>query len=293
MNFKNININIGLFALLVIIFASCEDPYKAEPNAPIQYSSEQIKPNNLIAKVSFEDAVTDIKGNLTNGVKTNGSYITGIKGKAFQGADGAFVAFNSVSNKVKNLKSITVAMWIKTEPHNTGAQCLFSLTKSDATAFWGNTNLLIESNTTNDKMPFKTYFQKKLTNGNLIEQWVEHLGENALYNAYSEWTHIAYTYNGVESKYYLYVNGQNVTPDALVDRKYTVNGTSTPFGFLAFLNLEKIVLGGFQQHLGSPWNAPDAWMKNFTGAIDEFRIYDTALTHTDVFRIYSLEKVGL
>lgn len=291
MNFKNINKSI--FVVMIALFASCEDPYKAEPNDPIQYTSEQIKPNNLLVKVSFEDAITDSKGNLTNGTKVNGTYVTGLKGKAYQGANDAHVVFNNVSDKIKNLKSVTVCMWIKTAPHTSGAQSLFSIPKSETAAFWGNVNLLIESNTTNDLMPFKTYFQKKLTNGNIIEQWAEHVNANAVYNAYTNWTHIAVTYNGTESKYYLYVNGQNVTPAAMVDRKYVVAGTDTPFGFFAFSNVEKIVLGGFQQHLGTPWNAPESWMKNFTGAIDEFRMYDDALTATDVFRIYSFEKQGL
>jgi hypothetical protein len=62
-----------------------------------------------------------------------------------------------------------------------------------------------------------------------------------------------------------------------------LNATSDPltggvgYGELANSNVSKFIIGGFQQRLGAPWVAPDGWMLNYTGLMDEFRIYNAAL----------------
>ncbi|MCI4444240.1 MAG: hypothetical protein JHC39_12125, partial [Lentimicrobium sp.] len=154
-------ISLATFLLISVLFASC-DQYETGSNDPIPYSSEQIKFSNLITKISFENNVTDSKGNLSGGTPTNITYVDGIKGKAYQGGNNAFIAYTSVSEKIAGLKSITVSFWIKTNPHTDGAQCLYTIPKSQAGAFWGNNQLLIESNTNSKLMPFKTYFQKNI-----------------------------------------------------------------------------------------------------------------------------------
>jgi hypothetical protein len=44
---------------------------------------------------------------------------------------------------------------------------------------------------------------------------------------------------------------------------------------------------GFQQRLGAPWGAPDGWMLNYTGLMDEFRIYNAALSDNEVVALYN------
>lgn len=279
-----------LLSFLTII--SC-DQFEVASNDPIPYSSDQIKYDNLVAKISFEDNVADSKGNLSDGVPTNITYVQGVKGKAYQGANSAFIAYNTVSDKIENLKSITVSFWINTVAHPDGAQGLYSIVKAEDGDFWGNNTVMIESNpSSNALMPFKTFLQKnRTTPDNDIDKWIEFLGDNGLFGAYNNWTHIAWTFDGITSRYTLYVNGQNVTSEAIAILK--IGTTDTGIGFLNFDAVDKFVIGGFQQHLGSPWNAPEVWMKNYTGAMDEFRIYDASLTATDIFRLYTFEKEGL
>ncbi len=281
-------IKILLIALSALTLNSCV--FEEVANDPVPYYADQIKRSNLIVKVGFEDKVTDEMNNLQNGTGTNITYVQGIKGKAYQGSDGGFIAYNTVSDKIGSLTSLTITMWVKTAPHNSGAQCLYMIPKNQTPApFWGNSFILIESNTSAETMPTKVHFEKNLTNGSVSEQWVNHVGQNAPQDAYNKWTHLAWTYDGVTSKYYFYVNGQNITPDVFVDRY----NEDDYLGFLNFVGVDKFILGGFQQHLGTPWNAPEPWMKTFTGAMDEFRIYDATLTPQDIFRLYSIEKQGL
>jgi hypothetical protein len=37
-------------------------------------------------------------------------------------------------------------------------------------------------------------------------------------------------------------------------------------------------------------NAPEVWMLNYTGLMDEFRVYNIALTENEVVALYKLEK---
>jgi hypothetical protein len=61
-------------------------------------------------------------------------------------------------------------------------------------------------------------------------------------------------------------------------------------GNLAFKNATKFVFGCYKQNL--PGGAPDSWMKNYDGGLDEFRIYSKALADADVKALYDLEKAG-
>ena len=61
-------------------------------------------------------------------------------------------------------------------------------------------------------------------------------------------------------------------------------------GALAFKNATKFVFGCYKQSL--PGGTPDAWVKNYDGGLDEFRIYSKALADADVKALYDLEKAG-
>lgn len=283
-----------LLSLFTLSMTSCV--FEDVKNDPVPYNADQIKYSNLIVKVSFEDKVSDELSNITNGIGTNITYVQGIKGKAYQGGNGSFISYNTVSQKVKDLRSVTIALWVKTAPHSSGAQSLYMFAKETTPApFWGNAFTLIESNTNPLQMPVKNFFSKRFTSTYTSEQWINHLNQNAPQEAYNKWTHLAWTYDGTNSRYYFYVNGQNITPDSFVSRSYLINPDDEPLslGFLNFEGLNKLIIGGFQQNLGAPWSAPESWMKTYTGAMDEFRIYNAALTPQDIFRLYSIEKEGL
>ena len=57
-------------------------------------------------------------------------------------------------------------------------------------------------------------------------------------------------------------------------------------------NATKFVIGGMQNHLGSPFNTPEPWMLNYTGKLDEFRIYNKALSEIEINAIVTLERQG-
>ncbi len=279
-------------------FISCNQDSIDETNSPIPYepiggyeSSDDISPDNLLVKCSFEDNIIDSKSGITDGVATDVTYETGLKGKAYKGSSSAFASYNTVSSSLSGIKSITVSMWIKTSPHTGGAQCLFMLPKTSD--FWGNIFSLIEGTGPAETMLIKNHLQKDVTPSiPWSGQWLVHDGSNLLTNMFGTWKHLVWSYNAETSTYSMYVNGQNLNLPTSIAKRYTNDPAAggVPYGDLANSDVSKFIIGGYQQHLGSPWSAPDGWMLHYTGSMDEFRIYNKALSDTDIHSLYLLEK---
>ncbi|KAF2327288.1 LamG domain-containing protein [Flavobacterium daemonense] len=293
---KNKSILLLSFALASQIFVSCEDSID-KVNSPIPYesiggyeNSDDIAPSHLLAKFSFDGNISDSKGGITGGTGTDVSYDTGIKGSAYKGSPTTFIAYNNVASSIVGVKNITVSMWIKTDPHTGGAQSLFMLPKK--TDFWGNIFTLIEANGP-EKMFLKNHIQRDVTPSiPFAGQFIEHGGANALPNMFGAWKHLVWTYNGTSSTYSLYIDGKKVTLPESISKRYASDPATGggPFGELANSEVSKFIIGGYQQHLGAPWGAPDSWMLHYTGLMDELRIYDSVLAENEVTALYKLEK---
>lgn len=233
-------------------------------------------PDNPGGALKFYTAFdnTDVDSIRANFAASNTTtYAPGITGMAMKGATGKYITYGS-ANDVGNITSFTVSLWINTQKHDGGAQMVFMLPRTDD--FWGNMFLLIEGNNgPTDSMLIKFHF---------AGQWVEFLGVNRLPNMYGAWHHLVFTYDETTSKFAAYLDGvaRNL-PASMTDRK---NGAN-PLGKAIFKNPSKFIFGGFQQHLGSPWGAPDTWMLNYTGLLDQFRIYNKALTPAEVSALYA------
>ncbi|MEO8237898.1 MAG: LamG domain-containing protein [Flavobacterium sp.] len=294
---KNKSIFLLSFVLALTLFVSCEDSID-KVNSPIPYesiggyeNSDDVAAAHLVSKFSFDGNITDSKNNITDGTATNVTYESGIKGDAYKGSVSSFIAYNTVANPVINLKSITVSMWIKTEPHTGGAQSLFMLPKK--TDFWGNIFTLIEGTGPATTMLMKNHIQKDVTPSiPWSGQFIEHGGANVLNNMFGAWKHVIWTYNGTSSTYSMYIDGQKLDLPASIAKRYASDPATggTGFGDLASSEVSKFIIGGYQQHLGAPWGSPDGWMLNYTGSMDEFRIYDAALTDNEAVALYKLEK---
>ncbi|WP_431244973.1 LamG-like jellyroll fold domain-containing protein [Flavobacterium sp. P21] len=294
---KNKSILLLSFALASQIFVSCEDSID-KVNSPIPYesiggyeNSDDIAPSHLLAKFSFDGNINDSKGAITGGTGTNVSYDTGVKGSAYKGSTTSFIAYNNVASSIAGLKNITISMWIKTDPHTGGAQSLFMLPKK--TDFWGNIFSLIENGNSNTSMFLKNHVQRDVTPSiPFAGQFIEHGGANMLPNMYGAWKQVVWSYNGTSSTYSIYIDGQKITLPASISKRYASDPATGggPFGELASSEVSKFIIGGYQRHLGAPWGAPDSWMLNYTGLMDEFRIYDATLSDNEVTALYKLEK---
>jgi Concanavalin A-like lectin/glucanases superfamily len=297
---KNVSKTKTAFLLAIILIASSckktkkDDETALPPPPPLvggYANAGEVAASNLVAHFPFDGSIADSKGSVTGGT-ANGttSFVSGKKGQAYKGSSNGFLSYGNPGG-VATLTSFTVSMWINTERHDGGAQSLFMLSKQDS-SFWGNFFMLIEGQNpaTPQNMFMKLHFEKN--NADFKEHWIEPF-DSILRPAdmYSAWRHVAWTYDQNTSKVTWYINGQKrALPAAMELRKADAAGTL--LGGLNFKAATKFVIGGFQNNLGAPYNIPEVWMLNYAGMLDEFRIYNKALSETEVSALQTLENQG-
>jgi hypothetical protein len=251
-------------------------------------NSSEVGSADLVAYFPFDGSIEDSKGAVTGG-QPNGtiSFAEGRKGQAYQGSMNGFLSYDN-PGPIATLTSFTTAFWINTEKHDGGAQGLFALSKEDG-SFWGNFFVIIEGNgSTSNKMQPKLHFEKN--GAPFVEHWVDPAESWRPDDMYGAWRHLVYTYDEATSLVQWYVSGNKVNvPDDATKRQAS---DGVPLGALSFKNPAKFVIGGFQNHLGEPYNGLETWMLNYTGKLDEFKIFNRALTAQEVLALYKLERQG-
>lgn len=292
---------IAGFLAIGLSVSRCTKPDKSDdfpkgdppPVAGGFVNSSDVAPTNLVAHFPFDGNINDVKAAVTGG-KLNGntSFIAGRKGQAYKGSTNGFISYTT-PGPIATLQSFTVSLWINTQKHDGGAQGVFTLAKQDG-SFWGNFFLMIEGNTSSsNRMFMKLHFEKN--NAPFVEHWIEPHGFGATDfrpdDMYGGWRHVAWTYDAATSKVGFYVNGEKrALPAGMEDRK--ADGSGTPLGALNFKDPTRFVIGAFQNQLGAPFNSPEPWMLPYTGALDEFRIYNKALTSQEINALAVLERQG-
>lgn len=283
----------ALFAVVSLTMISCDDDDDDIdlPKIGGYDKSDDIASTNLVAKFSFEDDINDAQGNVTDGSSSNTSFVEGAVGKAWQGSTNGYTVYGSPGTKLTGLSSFTVAFWIKTSVHTEGAEALFML--SNESSWIGNLFVLQESGTEGvDSIRLKIKFDN-WDAAAWKEQWIEISGEYRLTGMSDTWVHLALTYDGSSSKFYVYLNGaKRELPDNFTNRyEDDPESGGAALGNLKFNNATKFIFGAYQNMVGIGGD-PDTWMKNFDGQLDEFRIYDKALIDTDIDALFQLEKAG-
>jgi hypothetical protein len=285
---KKIKLFSGLAAsalLLGMSFTSCKsdtptpDPYAGKTNP------STIAASNLVAYFPLESAT----GSITTGtgvsfskISTAGSFVVGRRGNAFQGSkNGGFLEFNlATANVFKDLTEFSYSAWIKTPAPTAGAASAFSLSGGDANM--GNFNLVIESQSNADSLALKPYIRNSTT------EWQgQDLYTFKKANSTDKWIHVVSTYNKTTSVMSLYVNGLLVNTGIKYAGPVPAVGAQPLLGALTFVDMTKFYIGAWGKlALGT---ATDSWMVYFPGMIDEIRVYNKALSDTEVKALFDAE----
>ncbi|HVK48204.1 MAG TPA: LamG domain-containing protein [Pseudobacter sp.] len=229
---------------------------------------------------AFENTEVDsIRANF--GTQVNGSFENGITGKAYKGSANSYIKYPSANDFAK-VTSFTISFWMKKTPHAPGAGAEFVFALPTTTDIWHKSEafLLIEdgNQSTTALGAFKFMIQ---------DQWFEFVGANRLQNVLNDqWHHLAFVYDETTSKLTTYIDGNALTglPPNLTD----VKNAGNPRGKLSFKNISGFVIGG-PSHLAL--NAtPDGWMINYTGALDQFRIYGKALSAVEITTLFNSKQ---
>jgi hypothetical protein len=276
---KTTNIMIASVAFTLLALSACQKEFDAKSYAPPLSvngftSSGQVAKSNLVGYWAFDGSLIDSVSK-NGGVNTGTSFADkGIRGKALQGALNSYV-LNAPSSGIAGLQSYTISFWINTPPPTTGIIAPFAL--ADTTGFWGNIEMFFENGSSNTNGIVKVHIQQ----GNHDAFFVT----SNLQNLFNTWTSFTISYDATTAMNTLYVNGSKVNSAVL-------GGLSGP---LVFANLGKLVFGcdQFQTNPSQTSSTQYPGFASFlTGQMDEFRIYNRALTDIEVSSIVNLQGRG-
>ena len=296
---------IAIVAILMsVAFNACKDDKKDPVDPKVDPST--IAADNLIAYFPFDGNGNDEIGNLTpsNAATSKVTYPDGRRGKSFEGApDGSVSGLLyalPANSKLRDLKAFSFSIWMKMVPNtiettDAPEQMVFHV---DGTGdwIWGNLFFLQHRNwplgETERDLKFAEmdcYFWKEDAT-----VWKGQRGNGWFLDVVTtpQWRHIICTYDNVSSEFHAYVNGIHVTafdgtPYTGVNRLQEEDGA--PLGDLKFTNAEHLAIGAWCDRLRGESLVDDAWAASFKGQLDEFRIYDRALTATEAKELYDAE----
>ena len=259
--------------------SSTPDPYagKTDPST--------IAAANLVAYFPFESETASIsKGDgITYSKKGGaGAFVVGRRGNAYQGSTlQAYLEYNlTATSALSNLSEFSYSAWIKTPAPTGGAASVFNLNGGDANI--GNFNFIIESQSNADSLALKPYLR------NSTSTWQgQDLYTRKKTNSTDKWIHVVSTYNKTTSVMTLYVNGLLVNTGIKYGGPLPTVGSQPLLGALTFVNMNKFYIGAWEPLVTGV--APSSWMAYYSGMIDELRIYNKALSDTEVKALYDAE----
>jgi len=277
-----------LFGAMLIgglTLTSCDKDDDDDSNGKVNPST--IATANLVAYFPFDGNGNEKIASLTPTMMPNVTYVAGRRGQAYQGADGAHLLYSlPTESKLKSLTSFSVAVWFKS-PLVTGdpEPTIFEIGKSDD-LFWGNLKLALNRlSGTADSLQIKTFFLKTGA------VWAgQHISYSNTVFQINRWMHLVFQYDETTSKFMIYKDGVKVETSTGVEDRWAAGDDVSPrpkLGALAFANADKINIGAWRPK--SEGTATDAWMGWFLGNLDELRVYDKALTATEVKALYDAE----
>jgi hypothetical protein len=270
-----------------LILTSCKkDP---DPNAG-KTDPSTIATANLIAYFSFESepavgaAVEKSNSTITYVKKVGGaSFVVGRRGNGYKGAaTEAYLEYNvAAGTALKTLDEFSMSCWIKTPATTSGAAKIFSLNGGDV--FMGNLVLMQESQALGDSVDMKMFLFDNSSAAwkgqDIRKQSVKFLND--------KWYHLVGIYRKSTSTMEFYANGALVLTSIRYSDGVPVSGPQPVLGAITLgSDMTKLHFGAWAQQIAG---APEGWMTYFKGIVDEYRIYNKALSATEVKALYDAE----
>ncbi|MDD2279060.1 MAG: LamG domain-containing protein [Bacteroidales bacterium] len=279
-----------IFGSLALTSCKDDDP-DPDPNAG-KTDPSTIAATNLIAYFDFESqpaagvAVPFTNNTITFGQKVGASsFVVGRRGNALKGSSSeAYLEYNITGNTaLKTLSEFTLACWIKSPATTGGAAKIFAINGGDD--FMGNLTLMQESQPEGDSLDMKLYLfdSESVWKGQDIRaQRKEFAGDL--------WFHMVGIYRMETSTIELWANGVKVAESVRYSDGDPDGEGPLPQPLLGPIklgqNMTKIHFGAWPQQIDG--TGAD-WMNYYNGMVDEFRIYNKALTEVEIKALYDAE----
>ena len=211
----------------------------------------------------------------TAGVASGTSFAAGVEGQGLKGADNSYVV-SDVPAAVKTLHSFTLSIWVNM-PKISNAVGLVDIAHSQN--FWGNLDVFFDNATdTSANIKVHAYNDAASTTG--VDGWEVY----PVSHPWGAWRQIAITYDDSAGTITVYYDGNPVghnTPTGFSPLNWSA-ATKMVFGTLQFQTTPSLTSGTGSQ----------SWAGYVMGVLDQCRVYDEALSPTQVSALYNLENLG-
>jgi hypothetical protein len=242
--------------------------------------------------VSFDGTTSDPLYNAVDSIRANFpssntlTAINGISGKAISGRNQWFVRYASPNDFANLSKSFAISVWFKKNgqtqnntmeppPNGNGPEYLFSFKANNG--HWAGTNMMLFLEGNNTACAIKMVVVDK----NMADAWMVWEGGRSIPGILDDnWHHLVLSYNASTSTCSLFIDG-------------VVNPHVNNWGTHGNVNLDpatisEVRIGGGPQN---NWNSND-WLSSTWkgGGIDQFRLYNVALTAAEVQDLFRGKK---
>lgn len=285
---KNISCLTCLSLAATLLFSGCQKLDKPELG---NYPKDANPPGGpLNFYVAFDGTTSSPSMNAVDSIRANFpadnplTSVDGISGKAIKGEAKKYVKYAKPNDWALKAESFTVSFWAKGNGqtlNNTGGngpESIFAFGSSHNASDWpATTFLLFEGNNTACAIKFYVY----AANG--TDKWFVWEGGNMIPGLRdNNWHHYAFSYNASTSTMTLYIDGvanPNVSTWAGHGKINISNA-----------NITELRIGRGPRDDGDA-DGESGWMQSsWKGLLDQFRMYSTALTATEVSALYTGKK---
>jgi len=292
---------VGAAVVLALGMSACSKKSSGPtPPQPLggYVSSDSVASANLIGYWPFDADGNDHKGGLTATATGSPSYsAAGVRGNSYSGSAGSYLTFTlpSGGGQYQNIGSYSESFWFKVANQDTITQGVF---------FMEGANTQDEFVTeiepympgvagSQDSVRIHTGFND--LNGPAYQLFVPETFDT---NAVAKWVHEVITYNGGTSVFTVYQNGVPMgTSTAFSNGKYitpnpmwTDGSATTPLGPIGFNSdaPTTIIIGSWPDQLFGQ----SATKNTFRGQLDEFRLFNKALSQQEVAGLFLNGQAG-
>ncbi len=285
---KNVSLILAGTFLFSVAITSCKDKKTDVVIPPIggYNNSDEVAASNLVAYWNFDGNQNEIKSSTAATSSDRVTYTAGIKGQAVK-LDSGYLFYNSIP-ALNSMTAFSVSAWVMVRnnggPTNAFTSMVFQTSKPTST--FGNINLGLETSwkpATNDTLVVHGWYTDPP--GGLQDNRNDPYGTpsvGAVLDTAGKWIHLTMTVdNGNPVNFLIYANGKSIGA-------YNMRGTSV---FTPLLP-SSVIIGGWLNNVPGQPHTSDTWPHAFVGSIDQVRVYNKALSQTDISALYQLELAG-
>lgn len=267
--------------LLAIAFYSCQ---KMDKPALGDYLKDSNPPGGpLKFYVAFDGATTDPLRNAVDSIKANfpsdnplGSDV-GISGKSMKGQNKKFITYAKPNDWAILAQSFTISFWEKRNgqtQNNAGTNGPeFPLSFKSSNGHWSGGSLLLLLEGNNTACAVKMVAVDK----NMGDNWMTWEGGNSVAGLLDNaWHHLVFVYDAATSKLTFYKDG-------------VANSVIAGWGTHGGLNLDNSAISEVRIGCGpgTSYDTDDWLSSTWKGNLDQFRMYNTALSASQVSTLFA------